>query len=161
MDYYIYGNELYHYGRKGMKWGQRIFGKDKLTLGGMRNKTGGRYPWGKGAEKKPPSSKPKKKSLSEMSNSELEEYVVRMEKRRSLERRYNDLQPKQKARGRKIATDLIKSTGNLVVNKIAKPAIEDIGRQAAKSLLAKNVNEVLKFSDDLKVYPNNKKVNKK
>ena len=25
-------NELYHYGRKGMKWGQHIFGKDDTVL---------------------------------------------------------------------------------------------------------------------------------
>lgn len=38
-DYYVIHNgELYHYGRKGMKWGQHIFGKIKASISTRRSK---------------------------------------------------------------------------------------------------------------------------
>lgn len=86
MEYYISnlsedGPSLYHTGRKGMKWGQHIFGKERKSSGVSKIK--------KVAPKKPvPVVKKafdgKKKHISKASDEELNAYLKRMQLERQV-----------------------------------------------------------------------------
>ena len=98
-------NELYHYGVLGMKWGVR---KDR---GGGVSKTGRRR---KSVKERPPAHEDykkahSKKSVREMSDAELRSRINRLD----MERRYQELNPSIKNRGRKYVNSIIK-TGTTV-----------------------------------------------
>lgn len=150
-------NELMHYGVPGMKWGVR---RTPAQLG--RKKTSSsRFLLGKKkakakakAKTKSESSKeetsPKKKSVKEMSDDELNAAIRRMQ----LEQTYASLSPKQVSRGKVVATRIL--------NNVVVPAAEDVGRQMVKTALTragnKTLEEVFKdFSEADKIYTNNKK----
>lgn len=148
-------NELMHYGVPGMKWGVR---RTPAQLG--RKKTSSsRFLLGKKKAKaktkiKSESSKeetaPKKKSVKEMSDDELNAAIRRMQ----LEQTYVSLSPKQVSRGKAVATRIL--------NNVVVPAAEDVGRQMVKTALTragnKTLSEVFKdFSEADKIYTNNKK----
>ena len=150
-------DELMHYGVPGMKWGVR---RTPAQLG--RKKTSSsRFLLGKKKSKakaktktKSESSKeetaPKKKSVKEMSDDELNAAIRRMQ----LEQTYASLSPQKVSMGKKIA--------KTILNDVVVPAATDVGRQMVKSTLAragnKTLSEVFKdFSDEDKIYANNKK----
>ena len=148
-------DELMHYGVPGMKWGVR---RTPAQLG--RKKTSSsRFLLGKKKSKnkaktKSESSKeetaPKKKSVKEMSDDELNSAIRRMQ----LEQTYASLSPKQVSRGKAVATRIL--------NNVVLPAAEDVGRQMVKTALTragnKTLAEVFKdFSEADKIYTNNKK----
>lgn len=148
-------NELMHYGVPGMKWGVI---RTPAQLG--RKKTSSsKSLFGKKKSKpkpktKPESSKketaPKKKSVKEMSDEELNAAISRLQ----LEQRYKELSPQKVSMGKKIA--------KTILNDVVVPAATDVGRQMVKSTLAragnKTLGEVFKdFSDEDKIYANNKK----
>ena len=98
-------NELYHYGVLGMKWGVR---KDR---GGGVSKTGRRR---KSVKERPPAHEDykkahSKKSVREMSDEELRSRINRLD----MERRYKDLKPDTKNRGKRYINSIIK-TGTTV-----------------------------------------------
>ena len=146
-------DELMHYGVPGMKWGVR---RTPAQLG--RKKTSSsKSLFGKKKPKpeaKSESSKketaPKKKSVKEMSDEELNAAIDRMR----LEQTYASLSPQKVSMGKKIA--------KTILNDVVVPAATDVGRQMVKSALAragnKTLSEVFKdFSDEDKIYANNKK----
>ena len=94
-------NELYHYGVLGMKWGVR-----KSRDGGV-SKTGRR---GRTTKERPPAHEDykkahSKKSVREMSDAELRSRINRLD----MERRYKELNPSTKNRGRKYVNSIIKT----------------------------------------------------
>ena len=94
-------NELYHYGVLGMKWGVR------KSRGGGVSKTGRR---GRTAKERPPAHEDYKKAHSkkpvrEMSDAELRSRINRLD----MERRYQELNPSAKNRGRKYVNSIIKT----------------------------------------------------
>ena len=98
-------NELYHYGVLGMKWGVR-----KSRGGGVSN-TGRR---GRTTKERPPAHDDykkahSKKSVREMSDAELRSRINRLD----MERRYRDLEPDTKNRGKRCVNSIIK-TGTTV-----------------------------------------------
>lgn len=130
MEYY---NELTHWGVRGMKWGVRRY----------QNKDGSLTPAGKkrraklegeleklGGTKKDTDGAPRKKSISEMSNKELQEHTTRMQ----LEKNYYDAQrqlvaanPKPVSKGRQIAEEFI--------NKAVIPATTNAGKAYIEKMM--------------------------
>ena len=136
MEYYINTNgELTHWGIKGMKWGVRRYqNKDgSLTPAGKkrRAKLEGELEKLGGGKKTESEDAPKKKSVSEMSNKELQEYTTRMQ----LEKNYHDAQKqlaasmpqKQVSKGQKMAESLL--------NEAVLPAVKNAGRSYLEKLL--------------------------
>ena len=138
-------DELMHYGRKGMKWYQNIFTSGKKSGSKKRGDSDDDAGTPTKAKTKS-SSTTKKKSVKEMSDTELSDAIRRLE----MERRYRELTPQQVSKG--------KAFTNSVVNKMILPAAEDVGRQLVKTFLVDQVNKGFGFDDEEhKVYTNNKK----
>lgn len=148
-------NELMHYGVPGMKWGVK---RTPAQLGRKKTSSSKSLFEKKKSKPKPKakseSSKketaPKKKSVKEMSDEELNAAISRLQ----LEQRYKELSPQKVSMGKKIA--------KTILNDVVVPAATDVGRQMVKSTLAragnKTLGEVFKdFSDEDKIYANNKK----
>lgn len=124
-------DELMHYGRKSQKWGVRLYqNKDgSLTpLGRIRYGSGN-----KSVSKSTPSSssseKPKKKSVSEMSDQELQAAI----NRKRLEQEYARLNPQQVSKGKKFAKAMQKH----VLNDVLLPAAKSAGKAYVESQLKK------------------------
>ena len=150
-------DELMHYGVPGMKWGVRRtpaqLGRKKTSsskslFGKKKSKSKAK------AKTKSESSKeetaPKKKSVKEMSDDELNAAIRRMQ----LEQTYASLSPQKVSTGKAIT--------KRILNNIVVPAAEDVGRQMVKTALTragnKTLSEVFKdFSEADKIYTNNKK----
>ena len=150
-------NELMHYGVKGQKWGvkrtpaqlgRKKTSSSKSLFGKKKSKSKAK------AKTKSESSKeetaPKKKSVKEMSDDELNAAIRRMQP----EQTYTSLSPQKGSTG-KVVTKRI-------LNNIVVPAAEDVGRQMVKTALTragnKTLSEVFKdFSEADKIYTNNKK----
>ena len=150
-------DELMHYGVPGMKWGVRRtpaqLGRKKTSsskslFGKKKSKSKAK------AKTKSESSKeetaPKKKSVKEMSDDELNAAIRRMQ----LEQTYASLSPQKVSTGKVIT--------KRILNHIVVPAAEDVGRQMVKTALTragnKTLSEVFKdFSEADKIYTNNKK----
>lgn len=127
-------NELYHYGRKGMKWYQNIFSKDKT---GDSQKKSGDFDDSEGGAKAKSGSSSSKKTVKDMSDEELNVAIKRLE----MEKRYSDLvksatpQEKNKAKefvmdvveksGKNIATQFVTYSMGVAVNKAFEKAFND------------------------------------
>lgn len=149
-------DELCHYGRKGMKWGQNIFGKIKAANTSRKRK--------KNLKKAREAKAARQKALAsgrlksnQMTDAELKAKIARLD----LEKRYNDLvrdtDRATSSRGKKFLSKALDSS----LDKIAENAIGDIVGQTVKTVAAKGVNEAFKksgvFGDEDQVHTNNKK----
>ena len=154
-------NELMHYGVPGMKWGVRRtpaqLGRKKTSssrflLGKKRSKPKAKAETKAKTKSETPKEEtaPKKKSVKEMSDEELNAAINRMR----LEQTYVSLSPQKVSTGKKIA--------KTILNDVVVPAATDVGRQMVKTALTragnKTLEEVFKdFSEADKIYTNNKK----
>ena len=165
-------DELYHYGVLGMRRGVRRYRKKDGTL-----TNSGKRRYNKEMQKLKNEEKiiknkkrtqakiekleAKRKSVEELkktsintktkqkdnktnglSNEELREIVTRLQ----LEKQYNDLSPKQVSLG--------KAFTKRVLSNVVVPAAEEMGKQVAKSIMTKLLNEHIK-DESLKVFTNN------
>ena len=143
MEYYISNlsedsPSLYHTGRKGMKWGQHIFGKERKSSGVSKIK--------KVAPKKPvPVVKKafdgKKKHISKASDEELNAYLKRMQ----LERQVLTMQKEMTAF---TAPPKKVSAGKRFVSAVWKdmlyPGIKDGMKEVGKSVVISMGNAAIK-----------------
>ena len=137
------GNELTHHGILGMKWGVRRYqNKDgSLTAAGKKKRkadVSGDEAKTKGKLSAQTATKPKTKKLSEMSDTELNDKIKRMQLERNyldLEKQLTALKPQQISRGQKV----LKALGE----KVLLPAAQDAGRKLADAAVKKLSKELL------------------
>lgn len=164
MENYNQSNELYHYGRKGMKWGQSIFGgihARKVAKQRRQNLEKARA--ARAANKKAQAEKEEilrtgntkaiLKNKDKFTNEELQRAINRL----NMEKQLKDLNVSQRTRGQRFINKYIDST----VDKIADGVMADLTAQAIKAVANKGVNAgvnaLLKTSGTEYVYTNNKK----
>ena len=137
----MYNDELYHTGRKGMRWGQHIYGRlykrsdGSLTeLGRKRarayaakyRKLTGHKVSQSQSDETTKVKKAKEKSVSEMSDSELQSRIDRLR----LEQRYNELNPKQISAGKKLIETVFKPAASEASKQLMKEWLIKIGKEA-------------------------------
>lgn len=143
MNYHQSPDELYHYGRLGMKWGQHIFGKTKTSLSDRKQRK-------KEAEEaeaaaKEAAKRQKKIAKGKMKPRDMTEEEIKQElDRLALEKRYLDtmreVQSKQyKSRGRRFVEKSIDSS----IDKFADQVVADTAAQIAKFYLGNKINDAL------------------
>ena len=162
----VHSEELMHYGRKGMKWYQSIYGSAKKANRKRKRKKALKKARQVRAEQKKQAEEAKraeavrkkrfetgKLRADEMTKEELEYSFARLE----LEKRYNTLVKDPSGtrlaeRGKRFTNKMIDST----VDRLADQVTADLIAQAVKVVAAKQVNKALGSEG---VYTNNKKKN--
>lgn len=97
--------ELYHYGVKGMKWYQHIFGK-------LDNR--GKY------KEKAESSNNKKENVKTMTDEDLRKRIERLRMESEYKRLVKDLQPEEVKKGESFLTGVLKESGKELAMNFAK-----------------------------------------
>lgn len=128
--------ELYHYGRKGMKWYQNIFSKGRVTGSGKRpmtprEKAKAAKERAKAKAKAAADEEARKHDPKRMTDQELQAAI----NRRMLENRYNELHPQKVSRGKKFVNDMI--------DKALLPGAIDAGKKFFTDALNKAGAKVL------------------
>lgn len=152
-------DELMHYGRQGMKWGQHIFGKIKTAkTNRKRKKNLERARAAKVAKQKAAVERKKlldsgKLSAKQMTDDELSAQIRRLEN----EKRYKELvrDTTTISKGKKYASDFAKGPGK----KIFVDTTVDLAAQTFKAVEADKINKFMRqygFDGEI-VFTNNKR----
>ena len=149
-ELYHYDDELYHYGRKGMKWGQHIFGKVIATASragkfiGNKIKTSARdarntYRHKRDRRKFQKESEVlRKKPLNKMTNEELDSYLKRLQKEKNandLRKSLSNIDKNNVSAGKKFISE--------AYDKLLKQPLLSAGNTALTKLFTKKLNEKL------------------
>ena len=134
MQEYYNSDELMHYGRKGMKWGQHIFGKIKSAAGKAKTRR---------EEKKAEEEKRVRAKITSSRKLTDDELKARI-KRLQLEDDYNQLMrkvdPAKSTKGRDFVMN--------VLEKIGENTLTNIGTQAVNKLLGEAINKAFNVKSD-------------
>ena len=141
--YPITSNELYHYGRKGQKWGHRLYQHKDGSLTAL-----GKLRYGKkGPEKESSSgesndsksiktSKLTKKKLKDMSDEEIQARIKRLNLEKELAKTMKDVNSQTTSKGKAIVADILEKSA------------KNVGTQLVTYIMGKGVNKV--FADVFK-----------
>lgn len=131
---HVYNDELYHYGRKGMKWGQHIYGKVKQASTKRKRKKNLEKARAakvqKAVKAKLEAEQAKKpKTVGEMTNDELRDAINRLQMEKQYKQLMSEMNTKNVSRGKKYVNDFL--------DKSVKPAVEEASKQLMKDALNK------------------------
>lgn len=144
--HYVYSDELYHYGRKGMKWGQNIFGKPRSGSKGRvvakKKSLSDKAKEAKEAKKKAKAAEAeveRKKDPRNMSDDDLRKAISR----KQLENEYRKYYPEKVSKGREFASKLW--------NESLAPSLISSGKKFASDLLESYGKDFIKkhFPEEL------------
>lgn len=155
--YYVYSDELYHYGRKGMKWGQNIFGKPKSGSKGRvvakKKSLLDKAKEAQAAKKKAKADAAeaeRKKDPRNMSDADLRKAIDR----KRLENEYRQYYPAKVSRGKKfVAKFLDESLTPALVSsgkKFMTDAFDAIGKNVLEKYTKTEPTEQQKLDKELK-----------
>lgn len=156
MENNIYSDELYHYGRKGMKWGQNIFGKIKTAKQNHTRKKNlekarvAKVEKAKAAANRQKLIEKDKLSVKKMTDAEIKQRLDRLD----LEKKLNDA--RKEANSHSKVKRFLSKFSDATIDKVAEQAAADVTAQAVKVYLTRAVNSGL-FKDAEEVFTNNKK----
>ena len=143
---YRHTDELYHYGRKGMKWGQHIFGKVKKAVKTFRKEREAVKAIKKAeAEEAKRKARERAKPASELSDAELRARTNRLQMEKNyidLQRQIDQLTPKKVNKGKELF--------NKVMNEAVTPKLIEAGKKMLGNILDSQVEKltgVKKVSD--------------
>lgn len=128
---YNYNDELYHYGRKGMKWGQHIYGKVKqASTKRKRRKSLEKARAAKVQKAKVAAENAKKpKRLEDMTDDEIRSAINRLQMEKQYKQLMSEMNPQTVSRGKKAVNDFL--------DRSVKPAVEEASKQLMKDYLTK------------------------
>ena len=126
---YTENDELYHYGRKGMKWGQNIFGKVKTGASRVRKKISENNAHRKEVKR---ANRLRSKPLSKLTDAELKERISRL----NMEKQAFDL-IKQTTPSVQKGTKFMSSAGEAFSQAIISASKDAVGAYVKKTLFKK------------------------
>lgn len=139
-EYYT-SDELYHYGRVGMKWGQHIYGKVKAARTTRKRKAALVKARAAKTAKKVEAEKRKaelakgKLSVNDMTDAELKSAVARLQMEKQYKELYSSLNPKKVSAGKKFVDNAI------------IPALTESGKTLLRDYTTKMGKELLGLND--------------
>ena len=139
---YNYSDELYHHGILGMKWGVRRYQNKDGTLTNTGKKRR-RMENESNSKKEKDDSTPKKKSVNELSDTELRDRINRLKMEKDyldLEKQVSSFKPSEVSAGRKFV--------NHVWNKVVAPAATDAGKKVLTDWLNKKGKDLLGLNEN-------------